>query len=224
MMLHLPCFNLERKAMANLDNVLKSRDITLLTKVHIVKAMVFPVVSHIWIWELDHKEGWTLKNGYFQIVVLEKTLESPLDYKDIKPVNPKGNQPWISIRRIDAKAPILWPARLRAREKGGDRGWDAWMASLTQWTWVWANSERWWRTGRPGVLQFMGSQRVRHNLATEQQQQNLPRRLCIIEANWQHKSIGQQRSQNQAEILKTAGKAWIQLLQKWHMNTKVQLI
>ena len=77
-----------RKATTNLDSKLKSRDITLLTKVHIVKAMVFPLVM----WELDHKECWAPKNWCFWIVVLEKTLESPLDSKKSKPVNPKGNQ------------------------------------------------------------------------------------------------------------------------------------
>ena len=86
--------------MINLDSVLKSRDINLLTKVHIVKAMVF----HLWVWELDHKEGWEPKNGCFQTVVLEKT-ESPLDWKEIKPVDLKGNQPWIFIGRTDAEAP-----------------------------------------------------------------------------------------------------------------------
>ena len=82
---------LRRKAMTNLDSILKSRDITLPTKVHIVKVAVFPVV----LWELDHKEGWASENWCFQIVVLEKTLESPLDCKEIRPVNPKGNQSWI---------------------------------------------------------------------------------------------------------------------------------
>ena len=67
------------------------------------------------------------------------------------------------------KRPWCWE-RLRARGERGDRGWDGWMASLTQWTWVWANSRRQWRTGKPGVLQFMGSQKVRHDLVTEQQQ------------------------------------------------------
>ena len=138
---------------------------------------------HVWMWELDHKEGWAPKNWCFQIVVLEKTLESPLDFKEIKSVNPKGNHSLMSIGRTDAEAeaPILatwceelihrkrpWcRGRLRARREGGDRGWDDGMASLVQWTWVWANSGRQWRRGKPGVLQFMGSQRVRHNLATE---------------------------------------------------------
>ena len=99
---------LGRKAMTHLDSILKSRDITLPTKVHLVKAMVFPVVMYRC--ELDHKEGWMPKNLCFWTVVLEKTLESPLDYKEIQPVNPKGNQSWIFIRRTDAEAEalILW--------------------------------------------------------------------------------------------------------------------
>jgi len=95
-----------RKAMTNLDSALKSRDITLLTKVHPVKAMVFP--SHVWMWDLDRKESWAPKNWCFWPVVLEKTLESPLDCKEIKLVNPKGNQSWIVIGSADS--PILWPS------------------------------------------------------------------------------------------------------------------
>ena len=100
---------LGRKAMTNLNSVLKSRDITLLTKICIVKAMVFLVLLQMW--ELDHKEVWALKSWCSRIVVLDKTLESPLDYKVIKLVNPKGNQPWIFTGRTDAEdeAPILWP-------------------------------------------------------------------------------------------------------------------
>ena len=96
--------------MTNLDSIWKSRDITLPTKAHIVKAMGL-FSSHVWMWELDHKEGWTPRNWCFWIVVLEKTLESPLDCKKIKPVNPKGNQPWIFTGRTDAEvdAPVLWP-------------------------------------------------------------------------------------------------------------------
>ena len=88
---------LGRKAMTNLASALKSRYNILLTKLHIVKATVFPS-SHLWMWELDHKEGWTSKNWCFWVVVLEKTVESPLDSKETKPVSPKGNQPWIFIR------------------------------------------------------------------------------------------------------------------------------
>ena len=145
--------------------------------------------SHMWMWDLDYKEVWTQKYWCFWTVVLEKTLESPLDCKETKAWNPKGNLSWIFIRRTDAEseAPILWPPdvkslthlkrpwcweRLQAGGIGDDRGWDGSMASPTQRTWVWASSTRWWRTGKLGVLQSMGSQRVRQNLRTEQQQQD----------------------------------------------------
>ena len=96
--------------MIHLDSILKSRDITLLTKVHLVKAVVFPVV--VWMWELDHKESWALKNWCFWTVLLEKTLESPLDCKEIQPVHPKGDQSWVLIGRTDAETetPKLWPS------------------------------------------------------------------------------------------------------------------
>ena len=101
---------LGRKVMTNLDNILKSRDITFLTKVCLVKAMVFSS-GHVWMRELDYKEGWAPKNWCFCTVVLEKTLESPLNCKEIQPVHPRGNQSWIFIERTDAEAeaPILWP-------------------------------------------------------------------------------------------------------------------
>ena len=106
---------LGRIAMTNLDSILKSRDITLLTKVCFSS-------SHVWMWELGHKESWPLKNWCFWTVMLEKTFESPLDCKEIKPVNPKGNQSWIFIGRTDAKAeaPILWPPAVRNRLIGKD--------------------------------------------------------------------------------------------------------
>ena len=135
------------------------------------------LTSQVWMWELDHKEGWLLKNWWFQTVVLEKTLESPLDSKEIKPVHTKWNQPWILVGRTDAKAepPILWPPDaesahwktpwcwegLKAKGEEGSQRWDSWMACgwmpwvgwiHTQRMWVWANSERQWRTGKPGVL------------------------------------------------------------------------
>ena len=133
-------------------------------------------------WELAHEEGWALKNWCFQTVFLEKTLESPLDSKQIKAINPKGNQPWIFIGRTDAEAEvlILWPPdvksqltgkelwcweRLRAGE-WDNRGWDGWMASPTQWTWVWASSGSCWWTGKLGKLQFMVLQRVGHDWVT----------------------------------------------------------
>ena len=104
------CLFLGRKAMTNLKSLLKSRDMTLVTKVHLVKAMIFSS-SHVWMWEMDYKEGWVPKNWCFWTVVLEKALESPLDCREIQPVNPKGNQSWIFIGRTNAEAetPILWP-------------------------------------------------------------------------------------------------------------------
>ena len=135
------------------------------------------------IW-LDYKESWVLKNWCLWTVVLEKTLESPLDWKEIQPVHPKGDQSCVFIGRTDVEAetPIFWPPdakswligqkpwcweRLRAGGEGDDRGWDDWMALPTRWTWVWVDFGSWWWTGRPGVLQFMGLQRVGHDWATE---------------------------------------------------------
>ena len=125
----------------------------------------------------------SLKKWCFWTVVLEKTLESPLDFKEIQPIHPK-DQSWVFIGRTDAEAetPILWLPYVKswfnwkrpwcweglgAGGEGDDRGWDGWMASLTRWTWVWVNSRSWWRTGRPGMLRFKGSQRVGHDWATE---------------------------------------------------------
>ena len=103
------CLLLGRKVMTNLDSIFKSTDITLSTKVCLVKAMVFSS-GHVWMWELDNKESWALKNLCFWTVVLEKALESPLDCEEIQPILPKGNQSWILIRKTDAEVetPILW--------------------------------------------------------------------------------------------------------------------
>ena len=134
-------------------------------------------------WELDCEESWVPKNWCFWTVVLEKTLESPLDCKEIQPVHPKGDQSWVFIGRTDVEAetlihcppdvksfhltrPWCWE-ELGAGGEGDDRGWDGWMASLTLWTWVWVNSGSWWWTGQPGMLWFMGLQRVGHDWATE---------------------------------------------------------
>ena len=121
--------------------------------------------SHVWMWEL-----WALKNLCFWIVVLENTLKSPLDCKEITPVNPKGNQPWIFTGRTDdeAEAPVLWPADAkswlvgkdpharkdwRQKEKGAQS-----MRWLDRCSWIWKTPTREWRTGKPGVLQSMGLQ------------------------------------------------------------------
>ena len=121
--------------------------------------------------KLDYKENWVLKNWCLWTVALEKTLESHLDCKEIKPVNPKGYQSWIFIGRTDTEAespgllatwckelthfkrPCCW-GRLKAGE-GDNRGWDGQMASPTWWTWVWINSRSWCCTGKPGVLKSM---------------------------------------------------------------------
>ena len=131
--------------------------------------------SHVWMWQLDNKEIWAPKNWCFWTVVLEKTLESPLDCKEIQPVHPKGNQSWIFIGRTDILklklqyfGHLMWRTdsfektlmlgKIEGRRRRDDRGWDGWMASPTRWTWVWVNSGRYWRTGKPGMLQSMGSQ------------------------------------------------------------------
>ena len=166
--------------MTNLDGILKSRDITLPTNVHLVKAVVFPLV----IWELDYKESWAPKNWCFWTVVMEKTLEIPLDCKQIQPVHPKGNQSWISIGRTDAEAetPMFWPPHeknwliwkdtdagkdWRQEEKGmTEDEMVGWHHRLNGYEWIWI-SRCWQWTGKPGVLQSMGSQRDGHDWATE---------------------------------------------------------
>ena len=163
--------------MINLDSILKSRHY-FENKGLSSQSYGFSS-SHVLIWELDYKESWVPKNWCFWTVMLEKTPEIPFDSKEIQPVHRKGNQSWIFIGRTDAEAetPILgckelthWKRpwyweRLKAEED--DRGWDGWMASPTRWTWVWVDSGNWWWTGRPGVLRFMGLQRVRYDWATE---------------------------------------------------------
>ena len=123
-----------------------------------------------------------LKNWCFWTVVLEKALKSPFDCKEIQPVHPKGNKSWIIIGTdAEAETPILWPPDAKnwliwkdpdagkdwRQEEKGPTGWDGWMASLTWCIWVWASSRSWWRIGKPGVLQSLGSQRVRHDWMTE---------------------------------------------------------
>ena len=125
------CLLLGRKVMTNLDSMLKSRDITLPTKVCLINAMVF-FSSHIWMWELDYKESWVLKNWCFWTVALEKTFESSLDYKEIQPVYPKGDQSWVFIGRTDDKAetPVLWPP---------DENWLIWKDPDAGKDWRWEN-------------------------------------------------------------------------------------
>ena len=163
--------------MTNLDSILKSRDITLPTKVHLVKAMVFPVVIYGCESWLDYKESWAPKNWCFWTVVLE-TLKSPLDSKKNKPVNPKGNQSWIFIGRIDAEAEtlILWPPNAKNwliwKDPDAGKDWSRrrrgrQMASPTQWTslsklWESVMDRKAWH-----AVVYGGSQKVGHDWATE---------------------------------------------------------
>ena len=139
--------------------------------------------SHVWMWELDHRENWVLKNSCFWTAVLKKILESPLDCKEIKPVHPKGNLSWIFIGRTDGEAEVLifWLPDVKnwligkdpdagkdwRQEEKGMTGWGGWMATPTWWTWVWSSSRSWWWVGKPGVLQSIRSQRVGHAWVTE---------------------------------------------------------
>ena len=134
-------------------------------------------------WELEGEESWVLNIWCFWTVVLEKTLESPLDCKEVRSVHPQGDQSWVFIGNTDVEAepPILWSPDAKSwhiwkdpdagkdwgREEKEMTGWIGWMASPTQWTWVWVDSRSWWWIGRPGLLRFMGSQRVGHDWATE---------------------------------------------------------
>ena len=172
------CLLLGKKVMTNLDSILKSRDTTLSTKVHIVKAMVFPVVMY-------GCESWTIKKAEHQRIyafelqcwkwllrvpwtaqksnqsILRKSILN-IHWKDwCWSWNPNTLATWFK-ELTHWKRPWCWE-RLKAGREGDDRGWNGWMASLTQWTWVWVNSGSWRWTGRPGMLQSMGSQRVRHN-------------------------------------------------------------
>ena len=130
--------------------------------------------SHVWMWELDYKESWALKNWCFWTVVLEKTLESPLDARRSNQSILKEITPEYSLEGLMSSwSSILWPPdvknwhwkgrcweRLKVGGEGDDRGWDGWMGSQTLWIWVWVVSGSWWWTGKPGMLQSMRSQRV----------------------------------------------------------------
>ena len=179
------CLLLGRKAMTNLDSTLKSRDITLLTKLHLVKAMVFPVVMY-------GCESWTIKRAKhrridaFELWCWRRLLRVPWTARSsnqsiLKEISPEywfeglmlklklqcfGHVMW----RADSSEKTLMLGKIEGRRRRDDRGWDGWMASPTQWSWVWASSGSWRRTGKPDMLQSMGSQRVRHDWATEPQQ------------------------------------------------------
>ena len=171
-----------RKVMTNLDSILKSRDITLPTKVRLVKAMVFPVVMY-------ECESWTVKKPEHQridafelwcwIRLLRVPWTARTSYQSILKRSALGDhwKGWCWIWNSNTLATSceelthwrrLWCWEgLGAGGEGDYRGWNGWMVSLTRWIWVWVNSGSWWWTGRPGVLRFMGSQRVGHDWATD---------------------------------------------------------
>ena len=173
---------LERKVMTNLDCILKSRDITLPTKVCLVKAMVFLVLMYgceswtvktaerwridafeLWYWRRLLRVPWTARRSN-QSILKESALN--IHWKDwCWSWNSNTLVPWCE-ELTHLKRPWCWE-RLKAGGEGDDRRWDGWMSSPTQWTWVWVNSGSWRRTGRPGMLQSMGSQRARHDWVTE---------------------------------------------------------
>ena len=206
------CLLLERKAMTNLYIISKSRDIRKNKKLFKKKkkkkkqrhyfankgltSQVYGFSSsHVWMWELDHKESWALKNWCFSTVVLEKTLESPVDCKEIKPVNPKGNQSWIFIGRTDAEAeaeaPILWPPDAKSwlikKDPDAGKNWRQEEKGTTEDEMVgWHHRlNRYEFEQAPGNDDGQGSQesqRVRHNWATKQQQHKTREEayLCIF--------------------------------------------
>ena len=174
-----------RKVMTNLDSILKSRDITLPIKVRLVKATVFPVVMYgceswtvkkaehwridafqLWCWRRLLRVPWTARRSNQSILKDDPTSVLGVLWKDLC-WSWNSNTLATSCEELTYwKRPWFWEG-LRAGGEGDNRGWDGWMASLTRWTWVWVNSGSWWWTGRPGMLWFMGLQRVGHDWATE---------------------------------------------------------
>ena len=169
---------LGRKPMTNLDSILKSRDITLPTKVHLVKAMVFPVVVYgceswiikkaehwkidafeLWCWRRLLRVPWTARRSNLSIL---KEISSEYSLEGLKlklKLQYFGHLMWLEK--------TLMLGKIEGGGAGDDRGRDGWTVPVTQWTWVWASSRSWWWTGKPGMLQSVGSQRVRHDWATE---------------------------------------------------------
>ena len=176
--------------MTNLDSIFKSRGITLPTKVHVVKAMVFPVVMY-------GCESWTVKKAEhrridgFELYFWRSLLRVPWTARRYNQSILKEISSAYSLERLMLKLKLQYFGHLMWRDdslektvmleglgaggEGDDRGWDGWMASLTQWTWIWMNSGSWWWTGRPDMLWFMGLQRVGHDWVTE---------LNWTELNW----------------------------------------
>ena len=181
----------KKTTVTNLDSILKSRNITLPTKVHLIKAMVFPVVMYgCESWIIKKAEGWRIET--FELWYWRKLLRVPWTARRFNQSILKGTNPGCSLEGLMLKLKLqyfghlMWKTyslgnslmleKINARGVEGDnRGWDGWMASLMRWTWVWVNSGIWWWTGKPDILQSMGTQRVGHDWATA---------LNGIEMNW----------------------------------------
>ena len=177
---------LGRKAMINLDSILKSRHYFANNG---PSSQRYDFSSnHVWMWEFDHKESWALKNA-FELWGWRRLLRVPWTARRsnqsiLKEISPEYSLEGLMLKLklqyfghlweelTHLKRPWCWE-RLKARGEGDNRGWDGWMATPTQCTWVWASSRRWWSTGKPGMLQFMGLKGVGHDWATEQ--------LCVIQ-------------------------------------------
>ena len=176
------CLLLRRKAMTNLDSIIKSRDIVLPTKVCLVKAMVFPVVMYgCESWTIKKSECWRI--DAFELWHWWRLLRVPWISRQsiqsiLKEISPEYSLEGLMLKlklqyfghlmwRTDSLEKTLMLGKIEGRRKRDNRGWDGWMASPTRWTWVWASSGSWWWTGKPGMLQSMRSQRVGHNWSTE---------------------------------------------------------
>ena len=167
--------------MTNPNSILKSRDIILLKKVS-SQSYGFSS-SRAWIWKLDHKESWVLMNWSFELWCWKRLLKAPWTARRsnqsiLKKTSPEYSLEGLMLKlklqyfgylmwRTDSFEKALMLGKLKAGGEVDERGWDGWMASLTQWTWVWVNSWSWWWTGRPGVLQSMGSQIFWQDWATK---------------------------------------------------------
>jgi len=176
----LRCLLLGRKVMTNLDSIFQIR--TLLCQQSPSSQGYGFSGGHVWMWELDCEESWAPKNWCLWTVVLEKTLESPLDSRrsnqSILKISPGISLEGMMLKlklqyfghlmwRVDSLEKTLTQEALGAGGEWDDRGWDGWMTSLTRWTWVWVNSGSWWWTGRPGMLRFMESWTVGHDWPSE---------------------------------------------------------
>ena len=176
------CWLLGRRVLTNLDSIFKSRDITLPTNVHLIKAMVFPVVMY-------GCESWTIKKAEcqridaFELWCWRRFLRVPWTARRsnqsiLKEISPDYSLVGLMLKlklqyfghlmwRTDSLEKTLMLERLKVGGEGNNRGWDGWMASPTQWTWVWVNFRSWWWIGRPGMLQSMGVTKSRTDWITE---------------------------------------------------------